>query len=133
MKKKKIAISVFIAIVVAAIFITTIILKNIESNMEQLTGLVIPNFDLTGMEDGTYTGKYSVFPVSAEVEVTVENNRINEIRLIKHRHGQGAAAEIIPSRVVETQTFEIDSISGATFSSKVILKAIENALISAGN
>jgi len=30
--------------------------------------------------------------------------------------------------VVEAQTLEVDAISGATYSSKVILKAIENAL-----
>ncbi|GAI95081.1 unnamed protein product, partial [marine sediment metagenome] len=31
-------------------------------------------------------------------------------------------------KVVEAQTLQVDAVSGATYSSKVILKAIENAL-----
>lgn len=37
-------------------------------------------------------------------------------------------AKIINNHVVEKQTLDVDLVSGATVSSKVILKAIENAL-----
>ena len=53
---------------------------------------------------------------------------IKEIELKKHDNGQGFPAEIIPGKVVEAQSLEVDIVSGATYSSKVILKAIENAL-----
>ncbi|MBA7580983.1 hypothetical protein ES708_22882 [subsurface metagenome] len=55
------------------------------------------------------------------------------IELVKHRSGQGAPAEMIASKVVEAQTLEVDVVSGATYSSKVILKAIENALNNTSN
>ena len=48
--------------------------------------------------------------------------------MLEHKNGQGTPAEVIPEKVVETQTLEVDIVSGATYSSKVILKAIENAL-----
>jgi uncharacterized protein with FMN-binding domain len=63
--------------------------------------------------------------------VTINNHKITGIELVKHNHGQGAPAEVITGKVVEAQTLEVDIVSGATYSSKVILKAIENALKSA--
>jgi uncharacterized protein with FMN-binding domain len=134
MKKKTVKIlAVFAIVAVAGYFAAAGLVKNIESNLSQLVDLPITIVDLSKIEDGRYAGLYKVFPVSAEVEVTVENHTITGIELIKHSHGQGAAAEIIPAKVVETQTLEVDTVSGATYSSVVILKAIENALISISN
>ncbi|MFO8059504.1 MAG: FMN-binding protein, partial [Bacillota bacterium] len=82
--------------------------------------------------DGTYDGSHEVFPVSVEVRVTVQDHRITRIELVKHTHGRGEAAEVIPDRVLEAQTLKVDAISGATYSSKAILKAIEDALLKAG-
>lgn len=53
------------------------------------------------------------------------------IDLVKHNHGKGASAEIITDKVTEAQSLDVDIVSGATSSSKVILKAIEDALNSA--
>jgi uncharacterized protein with FMN-binding domain len=61
--------------------------------------------------------------------VTVREHKITEIVLVKHENGKGTAAEIIPNKVVEAQSLDVELISGATYSSKVMLKAIENALI----
>jgi uncharacterized protein with FMN-binding domain len=47
---------------------------------------------------------------------------------VKHVNGQGKPAEVITEKVIETQSLQVDVVSGATYSSKVILKAIENAL-----
>lgn len=103
----------------------------IEGKLENLSGMDISNVDLSKVKDGVYAGSYKVFPVEAEVEVTVSSHRISEIKLIKHNNGQGKPAEVIPGKVVEAQTLEVDIVSGATYSSKVILKAIQNALESA--
>ncbi len=84
--------------------------------------------DLARIEDGDYRGSAKVFPVLAQVEVTVAGGRIAGFTILKHRTGRGKAAEALAARVVEKQTIELDSVSGATFSSKAILKAGENAL-----
>jgi len=38
------------------------------------------------------------------------------------------AAELITDMVIDSQSLKVDVVSGATYSSKIILKAIENAL-----
>ncbi len=58
----------------------------------------------------------------------VRNHEIVEIIILKHNHGRGSDAEVVPDRVVASQSLRVDTVSGATFSSIVILKAIENAL-----
>ena len=102
-----------------------------EASLVKLTETSIPDVNLSKIADGVYKGRHMVFPVEAEVRVTIENHKIVAIELVKHFNGQGAAAEVIPDRVTEAQSLGVDIVSGATYSSKVILKAIENALQSA--
>lgn len=103
-------------------------IKTIQSNLERLQDLEIANVDLTEVVDGTYTGSFKVFPITAEVKVTVKNHQITGVELLKHQSGQGAPADKILDQIVEAQTLKVDVISGATYSSKIILKAVENSL-----
>jgi len=96
----------------------------------QVAELTILPIQLANVGDGTYLGSYKLFPVEVEVKVTVKDKKITGIELIKHDNGQGQPAEALLSKVIETQSLELDVISGATQSSKVILKAVENALSS---
>ena len=132
MKKKSLILFISILVlIVGFVFVVKGVIGSIDTNLKQLTNLPIADIDLFQTEDGTYVGSYNVFPVLAEVEVTVLNQTIIAIDLIKHRHGQGAPAEIITGKVIEAQSLEVDVTSGATYSSKVILKAIEEALADA--
>lgn len=130
MKKKKILI-ICLFILLVLVFGIIGARLNIEGNLETLAGMGISNVDLSKARDGVYMDSYNVFPVGAEVEVTVSSHRISEIKLIKHNNGQGQPAEVILERVVKAQTLDVDIVAGATYSSMVILKAIENALKSA--
>ncbi|MHB1154823.1 MAG: FMN-binding protein [Eubacteriales bacterium] len=125
--KKKILIWLIIIICIIAGTIMTASAV-IQRNLTKLAQDDIPDVNLAEISDGDYQGSYSVFPVSVVVKVTVENYKIIHIELIKHFNGQGTPAEIILSKVEESQSLNVDIISGATYSSKVILKAIENAL-----
>ena len=132
MKKKRVIILVIIAVVIIGVYFgITGIMSRIETSLKQLSDMPITNVDLSKVLDGTYTGSYEVFLVAADVKVIVKNHKILDIELVKHNNGQGAAAESIPDKVVKAQTLEVDIVSSATYSSKVILKAIENALNSA--
>jgi uncharacterized protein with FMN-binding domain len=129
MKKKKYVVLIIIVGVILAMVITTVvIIKNMETKLEQLALTEVPEIDLSTVKDGIYNGSYQVFPIAVEVKVTVKNHAISEITLIKHTNGQGKPAEVIIDQVITKQSLQVDSISGATYSSKVILKAIENAL-----
>lgn len=100
----------------------------IDNNQRRFVRAAVPDVDLSKVADGTYPGSCDVFPVSVEVRVTVKGHRIAGIELVKHRNGQGTPAEAIPARIVEAQSLKVDAVSGATLSSKVILKAVQNAL-----
>lgn len=128
MKKRRIVIFVILGLLVMVAIAGFAIKTNIGNNLNQLTNVTIPEVDLSKIEDGTYAGSYKVFPVSAKVEVTVENHHITYIDLIEHKNGQGAPAELIPGHVIKAQSLDVDAVTGATYSSKVILLAIENAL-----
>lgn len=129
--KKKHVILLIVFVVIAGIILAAVLVKSsLEKNLEQLVNLPIADVDVTKLADGKYNGSFSAFPVSAEVIVTIANRKIADIDLIRHVTGQGQAAEILPEKVVEAQSLDVDSVSGASYSSKVILKAIENALAS---
>jgi len=81
------------------------------------------------LNDGFYNGSYSLFPVSVDVTVSVIDQRVTVINNINHFNGRGKPAEVIIDRILADRTLQVDTISNATYSSKVILKAIENALI----
>jgi uncharacterized protein with FMN-binding domain len=128
MNKKRVILITVLILVIVTILTVAGVKVYLQSNLERLVALPITNIDFTKLADGTYSGSYKAFPVDAEVKVLISNHKIINIELVKHGNGQGAPAEVIPGKVVEAQTLDVDIVSGAIYSSKVILKAIENAL-----
>jgi len=87
--------------------------------------------DMNGRSDGVYRGNYSLSgtPVKVTLDVTIQNQNITGIKIIKHSCSPiGKKAEKLTGTVIEKQSLNVDAVSGATASSKSILKAIENAL-----
>lgn len=131
-KKKSVIIYIIVFLVLTLIASSAIILiGNINKNLEMLNEQEFYNINMSLIPDGTYFGSYNAFPISVEVNVTVKDHEITEIEILKHSNGQGAAAETIIDDVLEAQSLDVDAVTGATYSSKVILLAIENALLSA--
>lgn len=95
--------------------------KNVEN-------IAFENIELSDVEDGTYVGEYDGGYIYAKVEVIIEDGRIISINLMEHRNERGKTAEVIVDNVVATQRIDVDAVSGATNSSNVIKKAIENAI-----
>ena len=76
----------------------------------------------------SYIGEYDVNFIYAKVEVRVQNGEITDIIILEHRHEHGKAAETVINEIVDEQRIDVDAVSGATNSSIVIKKAVENAL-----
>ncbi|AFG36498.1 FMN-binding protein [Spirochaeta africana] len=95
---------------------------------EILADTHIEDVDLQQVGSGTYTGSHAAGLVEVESEVTVQHNTIEEITITRHEKWRGGKAEAITDDVIQTQSLQVDVISGATVSSMVILKSIENAL-----
>ena len=79
--------------------------------------------------DGVYEGRATVWPVKAVVKVTIENKRIARIDILEHRTMLGGPAEeVIPAKIIEKQSTNVDAVSGATMSSEAIMNAVESAI-----
>jgi uncharacterized protein with FMN-binding domain len=96
--------------------------------IEEINNLMIDDIKPAHVKDGEYTGTQNVFPVTATVVVSVKAGRITAIKLTEHGHGPGHGAEAILDRVIAAQSLTVDAVSGSTYSSKVVRKAIELAL-----
>ena len=79
--------------------------------------------------DGMYEGSYRKGPMKARVKITIQNQRISSIDLLEHDTWKGKEAEeIIPDRIIREQSTDVDTVSGATMSSRVIMNAVQNAV-----
>ncbi len=84
---------------------------------------------LPAVEDGIYIGSYQGFRWSNTVEVTVKFNKITALRVLKPQvFAKEETFDELASRIIMSQSTDVDAVSGATADSKAYLKAIENAL-----
>lgn len=127
MKKKILSGILSVALIGAAIY-GILYLKQVSDYKDNIASMTFTEIDLTAVSDGTYIGEYDAGMVSAKVQVTVADHMIKDIKLLEHHNDRGASAEAILDRMVEEQKTDVDIVTGATNSSKVIRKAVENAL-----
>ena len=80
---------------------------------------------------GTYEGEAIGRNGPVKVQVTVAKDRIESIRVVSHNESAGlsdAPINTLPKTIVDKQSLAVDVFSGATFSSKAVVGAVENAL-----
>ena len=99
--------------------------KNYESKIEDIQ---IGEVTIADKEDGEYIGEYDAGYIYVKVELFVKNGEIYNINILEHNNERGSLAEKITEKVIDEQRIDVDAMSGATNSSLVIIKAIENAL-----
>lgn len=81
--------------------------------------------------DGTYEGEGKGYSGKLKVEVTVSGGKIAEIDITETSDDQaylGLASQLIDEIIEKQSTDEIDTVSGATFSSRGLLEAVSDAL-----
>lgn len=105
-----------------------LLLHSMISYQTKVSNIVIEGMDISKVPDGTYIGEYDVQYIYAKVQVNVKDGKITTIDILEHRNERGTPAEVILHEVVEKQKTDIDAVSGATNSSKVLERAVENAL-----
>lgn len=88
----------------------------------------IQDIAFTTIKDDTYEGEEEMGPIHVITKSHFKNGKIEKIDLVKHTNGLGGAREEVINNVIEKQSLNVDTISGATTSSKIILKSIENAI-----
>lgn len=126
--KKRIFFCMLIVLFLIALIGTAVYVKSVADYKRAVKETSLDDIDISRISDGTYIGEYDVNFIYAKVEVTVQNGRITDIVLLEHKNERGKSAEIITDRIIEQQKTNVDAVSGATNSSVVIKKAVENAL-----
>jgi uncharacterized protein with FMN-binding domain len=103
---------------------------------EPVTELVQDTYEApqNGYQDGTYTGTATGFGGDITVEVVIENGKISAIRVIS-ANGETKSywnkAIAVIDRAVSANSPNVDTVSGATYSSTGILNAVKRALAQA--
>ena len=101
-------------------------------------------------KDGTYEGAVKGMNDDVKVKVTLKDKKIESIEVVEHSETPGIGGELkdidgnvrqvglkipvtdIPKEIVESQSLNVDNITGATASSVAVKKAVEVALKEAG-
>jgi len=106
----------------------------------EIQNLTIAAMDFKKLCDGTYVGEYKGTKDSfrnAKVQVSIDSGKVLNIDVLGSaliKEGKpieirnGLTIDDLFGRVIESQSLQVDVISGATLTSKAHLKAVENAL-----
>ncbi len=99
----------------------------------------------TPMTAGTYEGTSQALNGPLTVEVTVTADKIESIVVTAQQETPGIGAPltdegfegdtpvaVIPGRIVDAQSLDVDTVSGATVTSYAVITAVKNALKAAG-
>ena len=81
--------------------------------------------------DGVYVGSSRGYGGAVRVQVTMENGSITEVGILDASHETKQflrRAKRLLTTVVEAQSWEVDAVSEATYTSRGILGAVQNAL-----
>ena len=125
--KKTILLVVLAAVALGAVLLGSY-LKKVADYQQAVQDLTVEEVPLTTVADGTYQGECDVDFIRAQVAVTVKGGQITNISLLEHKNGRGQPAEVVLDNILQAQRLDVDAVSGATNSSTVLKKAVENAL-----
>lgn len=85
--------------------------------------------------DGVYTGEGTGFRPGLKVQVTITDGKITEIEVIEHHERDerywGKPVSLIPQRIIDAQSADVDTVTGATMTSRGIIEAVKDALAQA--
>ncbi len=89
--------------------------------------------DIGQLNDGTYTGSARGYKSVITVQVTIAGGKITDIQVVSQGDDEPyfSNARAVIQRVISSQSMNVDTVSGATYSSTGILVAIKNALLQA--
>lgn len=120
---------IFISIVVLIVLILGGGLFYLTQGLKAGADIEITGLKTADINDGVHNGKYKAGRWSNELEVTVKNKKITDIKVIKDvTFAKPSVSTELFSKVIEAQNTKVDTVTGATVTSKAYLKSIENAL-----
>lgn len=103
-----------------------------ETEVENTEAVVVLDgaFDLA---DGTYEGSANGFSGKIKVSVVIKNQTIRSINILSNSDDEAffnRAKEGVTASIIAKQSTDVDTVSGATYSSRGIINAVKDALSS---
>ena len=108
--------------------LTTVVEQPVEAASSEAEEETLPKLPYA---DGVYIGSSRGYGGAVRVQVTMENGSITEVEILDASHETKQflrRAKRLLTTVVETQSWEVDAVSEATYTSRGILGAVQNAL-----
>lgn len=108
--------------------------EEVEEDTEEEEEVFEPTVRGVAYTDGTYEGSVEGHNGPLSVEVTVTDGDITEVVVLEHEETEGLAdpaLEDVPAAIVENNSTEVDTVSGATVTSEAVMAAVDNALLEA--
>lgn len=101
--------------------------KSIKEDTQEEEKKAVGSFEL---EDGVYKGTGTGFAGDITVSVQIKDKQIVSIDIISSSDDEVffTRAKAVIDKIIEGQTLDVDTVSGATFSSRGIINAVKNAL-----
>lgn len=94
-----------------------------------LAAQVAARLDLSGVDDGAYTGAARGYRANLNATVTIRGGRIDSIDIRNERDDWPfTSLSEVPARIVDAQQFNVACITEATTTSEAILAAVAQAL-----
>lgn len=101
-----------------------------DKNLKRLKDEEIKQLDLSEVSDGVYEGiKYYNDEIFTKVEVTVENHEITHIIVIEDKTSKSAEVTGLIDEIIEKKSLNVDSVSGATISSLLLIFSVQDAVV----
>ncbi len=125
---KKIIVRIAAAVILLLLAALAVYFKSVVDYKHAVSAISIQEIPISDIADGIYVGECDVNFIYAKVEVTVHNGAIEDISILEHKNDRGQSAETVVDEIVAEQRIDVDAVSGATNSSTVLKKAVENAL-----
>lgn len=100
-----------------------------SAEVQAVRSMRIQHVDLSKVKDGDYLGAFAYGGFNYVVRVNVVDHQIVDVLVLNNRTTKWAKkAEGVVKSIIDQQKNDVDAISGATTTSKALLKAIERAL-----
>lgn len=100
-----------------------------SQEMIRVRQMDIQDVDIDGIQDGEYLGSFAYSGFDYKVKTIINGHRIKDIEVLQNRDSKHAKrAEGVLPEIIKRQTPNVDAISGATTTSKALMKAVENSL-----
>lgn len=101
-----------------------------ESESDSSLAEIVAVQDASAYKDGTYYGTGKGFAGTMKVKVDISGGKIASISIVSTKDGDSyvKSASSLLDTIVEKQSTSVDTVSGATFSSRGIISAVRSAL-----